>query len=334
MRTTSYLCASILTGALILSSAVSQAAQPNTYNSPSQTVEGQTNLNLGNSQVLVSGRMSLGIANGTADELVYDTEANGRLLSKLSWDIKNVAMLGAGVSVTPLNWLRLNADISAAITEGSGSMDDYDWMVDGWGYTDWSHHDDLTVDSGLMFDMSAEMAILKHTQTVLYAIVGFKHDSWEWSANGGYYIYSTNSLYDTVGNFPAGTEVISYEQTYNTPYIGLGFEALLTPITLNGRIIGSTIVSATDEDHHNLRQMTYTEDFDSGNMIAIDLAATYNFNKHMSLTGSFHYQDFSDLTGSTNATDQKTGVVYYYGGDAAGIDQKLSVAALSFSYKF
>ena len=334
MRTLTYLCASMLTGALILSASASQAATPSSLNAPSQTVEGQTNLSLGNSQVLLSGRMSLGIANGSAHENVYDPSSNSRLLSQLSWDLKNVMMLGAGFSATPLNWLRLNADIATAITEGDGAMDDYDWRIPGWDYTDWSHHDDVAVDSGLMFDMNAEFALLKHTQTVLYGIVGFKHDTWEWSANGGYYIYSGTTLYDSVGAFPSGTEVISYEQTYNTPYIGIGFEALLTPITLNGRLIGSTVVSAEDEDHHNLRNMVYAGDFDSGNMFAIDLSATYSFTRNLALSGVFHYQDFSELKGSSTAYNQTTGKLSSYAGDTAGVDQELSVVSLSFIYKF
>ncbi len=334
MRTSSLLQSSIVLGTMILAGAVPAAAQQGAAVSPATTeaVSQETSISVNDSVVVVSGRMSLGVLNGEAHELVYDAQS-GKKISELIWDMDNVLMLGAGVTVSPVNWLRLKADVGIAVTEGEGNMDDFDWLASNYdGYTDWSSHDDLEIDEGLTLDLNAEFAILRHNQSVLFAIAGFRHDNWSWVARGGDYVYSTTYLGDTVGSFPDGVEVISYEQTYDTPYIGIGFQADLTPVTLSGRVIGSTLVSAEDEDTHHLRNLLFEEDFDNGDMIGIDFAVTYKFNERMALTGSFQYLEFNEVRGETKMTDLGTGQSVVFSGDAAGADNETSTLAVAFTY--
>lgn len=333
MRASSLLQSSIVLGTMVLSTAApSFAQQAAAVSSTSQSVSQDTSISVNDSVVMVSGRMSLGLLNGEAHELVYDADS-GRKVSELIWDLDNVLMLGAGVTVSPLSWLRLNADVGVAVTEGEGNMDDYDWLATNYdGYTDWSTHDDLEIDKGLTLDLNAEFAILRHNQSVLFAVVGYRHDNWSWVARGGDYIYSTTYLGDTRGSFQDGVEVISYEQTYDTPYIGIGFQADLTPVSISGRLIGSTLVSAEDEDIHHLRNIRFEEDFDNGDMIGVDFAVTYKLNAQMALVGSFKYLEFNEVKGETRATDLTTGQTYLFAGDSAGLDNETSTIALAFTY--
>ena len=335
MRASFLLQSSIVLGTMVLTTAAPSLAQQAAAVSPtSQTVSQDATISVNNSAVMVSGRMSLGLLNGEAHELVYNP-SSGKKVSELIWDLDNVLMLGTGVTVSPLSWLRLNADIGVAVTEGDGNMDDYDWMLANYdGYTHWSTHDDLEIDKGLTLDLNAEFAILRHNQSVLFAVVGYRHDNWGWVARGGDYIYSTNSLGDTRGSFQDGSEVISYEQTYDTPYVGIGFKADLTPVSISGRLIGSTLVSAKDEDIHHLRNIRFEEDFDNGDMIGIDFAVTYQLNAKMALVGSFQYLEFNEIKGETVATDLTTGQSYLPQGDSAGLDNETSTIALAFTYSF
>ena len=335
MHKRSTLRSSICLATMMLASATTgfAASQPVSVSPTSQSIEEETSITINDSVVMVSGRMSLGVVNGDANERVYNP-ATGGTLSDLNWELDNVMMLGAGVSVTPLHWLKLNADLWVKVSDGSGAMDDYDWFIEGWEWTHWSHHDDTVVDKGLMFDVNAEMTLLKHNQTTLYGIVGFKHDNWRWIASGGSFVYSVNGFRDTVGTFEDGVEGITYEQWFNTPYIGVGFQADLTPITLTGRIIGSTLVDAEDEDHHHMRNLLFEEDFESGDMISLDLAGTYQWTDQWAFTASFHFQNYSEMKGTTTITDQTTGQTFFIDGDAAGTDHRSSLFALSATYFF
>ncbi len=278
---------------------------------------------------VVSGRMSLGLANGQSGEYVYNPRS-GRKVSDLQWGIDSVYMLGLGGSVSPLSWLKVNADVWFKLNDGSGKMDDYDFMIPNYQYTDWSHHNvDLT--TGLLFDINAEITFYRWAGSKFFGIAGFKHDDWEWEAKGGNYIYSTYSLYDTVGNFPDDTKVITYEQKFNTPYIGIGFSSNLnpTPITFSGRLIASTLVSAEDKDQHHLRDIVFEEKFDSGRMVGFDLGGAYNFTKNFSLMLAYHYQKYDEMKGETTQTDLTTGKITKYTGEVAGIDNDLSIVSFS-----
>ena len=60
---------------------------------------------IGDLPVSIGGQLSLGLLNGDAKEHVYDYEtADGsrRQLSRLDWDLKNVAMGGVNFSVRPI----------------------------------------------------------------------------------------------------------------------------------------------------------------------------------------------------------------------------------------
>ncbi len=300
-----------------------------------QQVEKETNIHINQNVIMVSGRMSLGIISGQSQELVYIPELNHKL-SQLNWDIKDVYMLGLGGTVSPLPWLKFNIDVWLKLNEGEGNMDDYDWFLEDYQYTHWSHHEDVDLTKGLMFDVSADVKLYEHEQTKFYGIAGFKHDTWEWKAYGGDYVYSSYYLYDTVGSFVDGELGITYEQNFYVPYLGFGFTSDLTetPFTFSGRVIGSTFVYGEDKDQHHMRDLIFVEEFDSGQMFAVDLAGSYHFTQNVSLMFSYHYQDYQELKGETIITDISTGEVTKYNGDVAGMDHRSSMLSFSALYQF
>jgi plasminogen activator len=299
---------------------------PAGVSSKTNIIEKKAPDNVNDTAGMFSGQISLGLMNGRSKELVYNPY-NGHKNSELDWRLENVLMLGAGVSVKPLSWLRFNADLWLKAGDGNGSMDDYDWQVNGWDWTDWSHHNDVTVTEGLLFDINSEFTFLRFNEASVFAILGFRHDHWEWEARGGSYIYSSYYMRDTVGKFPDNALGITYEQTYDTPYLGIGFHANLNPVTLTGRFIGSTMVSSSDKDTHHMRDLVITSSIDSGKMYGMDFACTYNFTPHFAATAAFQYQKYEEIKG-TKIWNSPTEGYYQFHYDG-GLDNETTLLSLS-----
>ncbi len=321
----------VATALLAVTAAPGLAAQPTAVAPNSKEMNGSTTITVNKHVIVVKGRLSLGLLNGEASELVYDT-SDGSKVSELKWQLNNVPMLGIGGSIIPFPWLTVNADVWFNLSSDNSEMDDYDWLISGMGWSDWSHHDDTSIDHATMIDINAEIPVLKRNKTTVYGIVGYKRDKFEWSARGGTFVYSVYGFRDYTGSFQDGVEVISYEQTYNTPYIGIGFTANLTPITLSGRLIGSTLVDVDDQDHHKLRNLIFDDDFETGNMIGVDLSATYDYTSRLHFIAGFHYQEYGEVKGSTTVTDTTTGAQQTFNGDAAGADNYVDMFTLSVVY--
>jgi len=303
--------------ALSLVSTTVLAAEVQPDGSDTRRVDGSTTIRVSDQVMTVSGRLSVGLAYGSASETVsmppgllnlLPRESNR--LSSLTWDIDNVVMLGAGASIRPLSWLKFNADIALAVTKGNGNLEDYDYAAintDAW--TNYSRSDSDVKDSW-MLDVNAELKVLQYQRTSLFGIVGYKHDKWSWEASGGQYIYSTYALRDTVGTLP-NQLAISYDQTFDTPYIGLGFSADLNRVSLSGRFIFSPLVSADAEDTHHLRSLHYEDSMNNGRMYGVDLALTAPITRNFSLVGAYHYQRYDNLNGGESITDLTTGQSEY-----------------------
>ena len=110
-------------------------------------------------------------------------------------------MVGAGVTIQPVEWLKINGDIFFNANSGSNELDDYDWRYTTSLWSDWSHHDDVELTKGTMFDVNAEFIFFRNQNTAISAIVGYKQDNWEWEARGGEFIYSIGGFRNTSGTF-------------------------------------------------------------------------------------------------------------------------------------
>ena len=95
---------------------------------------------IGASSVGVNAQFSAGTVFGTSSELVYTGASGGgtRNLSELLWDIEGVYTIGGVVSVNAPQFYnsRINFGLWIPVTEGKGTMTDYDWMVERDDWTD------------------------------------------------------------------------------------------------------------------------------------------------------------------------------------------------------
>lgn len=331
MQRSSRQAAASVTAVMTMAALVLLTPPPVRAMGPGST-EGSGTLALGGHQLEVSGRLGVGWLSGESTETVYDT-GTGRKLSELVWDLDSVFLLNAGASIEPTPWLRLNADVWFRLNDGSGSMDDYDYVLPGYGFTHWSHSE-VDLSEGYIVDVNAAFAFHRRGDTVFSALAGYRRDAWEWDAKGGSYVYSVDRLYDTVGTFPDGVTSITYEQWYDVPYLGLGFTSRLAQLRVSGRVLYSPFVSANDKDTHHFRDLVFEQDLDSTTMFALDFAIGYDLTSALALQARFQYQQYDEAQGSTTITDRATGAQYFYGGDAAGTEHESGLLSLGLQYTF
>ena len=286
----------------------------------------------------LSIRTGVGYVTGTANEYVYRGSFSENNLSRLTWDIDDLYMGNLGASVQK-QWVAVHGDVWLRLFDGEGTMDNYDWLTDSPSWSDWSHHDDTEITDAKIFDINAELLIprLSGKNFVLSAFLGYKYETFKWEARGGSYVYSSEGGFrDLVGEFPAGQLGISYEQTYKTPYIGLGFRGNLNNFEISGRFIGSTLASGEAEDIHHLRNTEFVDRSVDGDMYAFDLTASYRFLKSYSLALSYNFTSYDEMKGNTTirtvAEDQTIDAVEYL--NSGGMDLETSVVSLTFMYTF
>ena len=297
---------------------------------------------IGDFPISVGGQLSLGLLNGEAKEHVYDYEtADGsrRQLSRLDWDLKNVAMGGVNVSVRPikhdlLDALTLNVGFWNALSEGSGEMDDYDWLDTG--SEDWTHYSlsDVDVTEGYLFDLNVAWDLVAWKDLTARAFVGYKQNGWTWEDSGKYLLYPE---YGYVPQDLDGENMINYEQEFRMPYLGASFDFTPGNFTVSGRLTYSPSVEATDWDDHLARDIHFKEEFEGGDMLGFGLDVRYAFTKGILkgafFTAAFDVQTIDLIVGDMEYYDASTGE---HGGDddIAGIENEYAVFSLGGGYQF
>jgi plasminogen activator len=279
---------------------------------------------------------SVGMASGTATELAFDYPLGSKYKrSELTWDLKDVWMGGVQSSVGYGRRVRLNLGYWAKFSDGSGGMVDRDWLyADAWtpyftpsgsNWTDESRHPDTTVDKGSVLDVNLSVLALESGRFSLSGILGYKRDTWGWSSRGGTYVYSDESLRDTSGSFPAGATVITYEQEFTVPYLGVGAAWTLPAVRVEAHALLSGAVSATDTDHHVLRGQTFSGDFSGGSYIGLGLNAVWAFAPRWAATFGLEYQSIPEITGDVTSSGAE-------GEDRYGAGGGLSMEAVMASF--
>jgi len=287
---------------------------------------------------------SVGVVEGTASELAF-YYPNGKKfkLSELTWDIKDVVMAGLHGSMGIGRRIRLNLGVWSALTEGNGTMVDRDWDYpasvsaflepNAGNWTHESQHPDTSLDSGVSFDTNANVMAIQAGPFSLHGILGVKRDDWQWSARGGTYIYST--LYpgsrDRTGAFPEGQQVISYEQKYLIPYLGVGANLTWPAFLIESHLLYGPAVSASDSDYHALRGVLFEGDYSGGTYVGLGLNATWAFAPRWSAAFGVEYQSIPELTGDVEVNDGE-GPEYFRGG--SGIALNATSVSLGASYRF
>jgi omptin len=285
---------------------------------------------------------SLGQVAGTCSETVLDYPRGEKfLLSDLQWDYKNVTIAGMMASAGIGGRYRVNIGYWSALPGGSGLMVDRDWLYDNStaeapvpddsNWTDESRHPDTSLDGGSMLDLNVNILALRAAPFSLRGILGFKSDSWSWSARGGTYIYSSYQFRDTVGAFESDVQVIEYKQNYAIPYLGIGGNWSTPTFLMDMHLLMSPVIWASTTDYHNLRDMTFEGDFSGGFYVGLGLTATYAITQRWAVTIRGEYQSISQLTGDMTVTTSYDRWVYP---SASGVGMDALMYSLGTSWRF
>lgn len=280
--------------------------------------------------------VGMGLLSGKAEEKVYDAR-DGHKNSQLDWEVKQATTLHFGLAYHPLNWLSLNMAGWTAVTGSNSHMKDYDWMGDDdEGWTDYSNHPDTRLTKAWQAEASATAWALKHDNLALGVMAGYQRSQLGWQSRGGSYIYSSKHGYrDQTGTFAADEKGISYQQTYDTPYVGLVGLYTWNDWTLDSRFKYSQWVKARDYDQHHLRHLTFTgNNGNSGRMQSLALGLTWRVDPQMSLRAGFDYQVYAEAKGSYLARHIPSGETQRVGGKAGSQASRTLLSSVALTYQF
>lgn len=308
--------------------------------------DGPPALRVGGDGLSFSLGASVGMLDGAATELAYYYPHGSRYkLSELKWDLSQVAVAGLQASVGLGRRARFSLGYWSALNEGGGMMVDRDWLYsEDWApfieptdrnWTDESRHPDTTVDKGRVVDLNLSVLALEYGAFSCSGIVGYRSDTWGWSARGGTFVYSFNSYRDTTGDFEqyygADALVIEYEQRFTIPYVGVGVAWEAPALRVKGHFLVSGLVSATDRDNHVLRDVVFEGDFSRGAYLGLGVGAAWTFAPQWYATLDIAYQSIAENTGNVRKSGAEGDQAYASGG---GIALETAMGSLGIARRF
>jgi len=267
-----------------------------------------------------------------------DVEGSRYKVSELDWDIKNVVMAGANLSIAFQNQFWFNAGLWGAATHGSGQMNDSDWLLGEQGspWTDWSLSE-VDVTRATLLDLNVAVEVARFGGLGVHGIIGYKYNAWRWEDHGVRHIYSTDPT--VLGGFrndvaaDDGHTGIIYEQWFHIPYLGAGLNYTNGGWVADGYALVGPYVVANDRDQHLNRQLLFEEDFSGGQYYGAGVRAAYAFHNGLFLAAALDGQMIPEIIGNTTVTDLRTGE-RSTSGNTAGIANQAWMFSLSGGYTF
>jgi plasminogen activator len=270
----------------------------------------------------VAFEASLGVMNGEANEYVYNPD--GSTLSRLTWTFDSVVVLNAGLALSPLPWLTLGARGRINVAEYS-TMDDYDYGIAGCpGLLCHSHHERTDLTHFTSFDAYAAATVLEQRYVSLKLLAGYKRDGQSWQAYGGTANY---------GVLPPGL-VISYEQHWRAPYVGVSVDSRWERWSMGARIVGSWWARGEGLDNHHLRGLLFADTFGRSRMIGANAHVGYLIAANVTLKADYDMQRWDVGKGSTVVTDYVRGPTYTIPGEAAGGDSESHTVSVGLNVSY
>lgn len=279
----------------------------------------------GGNHYTVALRGGLMVQSGEARELVFE---GSHQLSELIWEISGLALAGGSVSAAIGDSLQLNASLWVGITQGNGSMEDYDWFIEGY---DWTHFSDgdVEINSAHVFDINGNCLLYRGGSFECYGILGFKQLFWDWSEYGRTYIYSENGWRDSRGT-SGGVNGIDYEQVFDVPYAGIGIRVAFGRAWGSVYGIYSPLAQGEDKDHHILRGMRYVETFENIDYIGFGGELAYPFSDSVFMTFALDGHAVPEARGDMSIRDGSGEM--FSNPDSAGIENTAVSATLAIGW--
>lgn len=292
-----------------------------------------------NKAVSVSMQGSIGLLNGSAQELFYSYMSGPRqLLSELDWDIHQVTMAGVTVSVRLQDTVCLNAGFWGAATVGNGQVNDWDWLLDrpNAPWTDWSVGS-VDVTRAWLLDLNASIEWARLGPLGLRGLAGYKYNTWRFEGHRLQHIYSSrpavpSGFRNEIGEAASGDDV-NYEQKFHIPYLGVGLTYTMDRWQLDASVLYSPYVVASDYDQHLLRKLVFEERFGGGQYLGVGAHATYALPCGFMVTLALDSQFIPEIRGDQTMTDAQTGQTQTTIG-TAGLNNQVWMCSLGLGRAF
>ncbi len=287
----------VFTSLLILASAMALAADATVDDQPEATPD------VPSPAATIDVSLDLGVLRGRAREFVFDPDAGGATVSRLDWDLDNVAMMRVGLAWRPRPWLAFRLQ-GATNRSNSADMFDYDFNLDdcpsaaGGGTLCVSTQHDTQLERALELNADLDVRLLHHRLGDVSALLGYQWQSYDWRSYGGDSNYA--------GPWTPGAG-ISYGQRWRTPTLGVRWSRTVGAFELSLQGIGSAWARAQDRDHHHLRSLLFTESFRSVDMFAVGAELAYQFRADMRLHLRYDFQRWLLGRGDTRVVDFSDG---------------------------
>lgn len=271
---------------------------------------------------------SIGALGGESREYVY--AENGRKVSQINWKIKPAAILQAEMNYDVLSWLSAHVRGWTTIAKRTTVMDDYDWLNPNQSnWTEWSHHENTQMNYANDLDLNLRAWLWKNTNLKLGATLGYERNAFDFKAIGGCYQYQSGKLTGCFANVPG----IAYQQTFNTPYVGLIGKYNIDRFELAAVAKYSNWVQAKDQDQHFMRDLTFKETSDRSNYYSLMLDAGYRVTNNLKVFTQASYNQYSRTKADTEVIDNTSGETAFLP-NSAGLYNKNYTLAVGVHYLF
>lgn len=242
------------------------------------------------------------VLNGRSSELVLQNEGNeGDYLSKLTWDLNSVQMIGGQISLNLQNLLFFNFAMVTALDAGNAEMNDYDWLytkypdADRTVWTNWSESD-IFLRSSYQLDYNTTVRLFR-TYTRSYDILaGFKMIHWSWTDS----ITDINYPYESADyTHLIGKNGIDYEVYYRIPYLGASYRWIRGPVQAGATLLYSWMVNVDDHDYHIQRNLHFYDYYKNGQYFSFSVLAKFSCTDTLSLTLSYDWEEVFEIGGDS-----------------------------------
>lgn len=287
----------------------------------------------------VSTDISLGALSGKIKERVYAPTEGGRKVSQLDWKYSNVAILKGAINWDLMPRVSLGAAGWTTLSSRGGNMVDKDWQDPGipGTWTDKSTSPNTRLNYANEFDLNIKGWLLNEPDYRLGLMAGYQQNRYSFISKGANYIYSdpddSSSFKDIIGSVPDGERFIGYKQRFKMPYIGLTGSYRYDNIEFGGAFKYSGWVSASDNDEHYQRDLTFCSKVKNQNYYSLAVNAGYYVTDNAKVYVEGAWNRVTNKKGDTSIFDRSDNS-YYYNKNSAGIESYNFTTTAGLKYTF
>ena len=270
-----------------------------------ETVEPATNAKL-------TIELELGVLRGRARAFVFVPDVETPVLSRLDWDLDNVAMAGVALAYRPRDWMQLQLK-GATNRSNNADLVDYDFNIFFCPPTSSettlcrSTHHDTQLERAFSFDGQVALRLLRYRGSELRGLLGYKWRLLAWRAYGG------SANYTDAPFIGAG---ITYQQRWHTPYLGVRWSQTFGAFDVGLEGSGSAWASARDRDHHHFRSLVFTQSTEGADTFALGAELGYQFRPNIRLSLRYNFERWLLARGDLQVADLLEGNKQSFAGAA------------------